>query len=84
MGCGVNVRVLPIVAQRAIKSKQDPGNLVLSLSHYDQNYEWYCATCQKLQFSAVKTLTLNFDVKADLPGLPFLWRLPFVFSLEET
>lgn len=69
MGCGVTVRVLPISAQRAIKSRQDSGSFILSLSQYDSNYEWYRFTCEKLEGGALRQLTLNFDVKHEIPGI---------------
>lgn len=70
MGCGVNIRVLPITAQRAIRAKGETGSLILSLSQFDQNYEWYYAACEKLHGSAMKSLTLNFDTKVELPSNP--------------
>ncbi len=66
MGCGGSIRVLPIMAQRAIKAKQEGKTFILSISQFDQNYDWYCTTCQKLEHSSLKTLTLNFDSKVPL------------------
>ena len=67
MGCGsASIRVLPITAQRAIRAKQETGTFILSMAQFDQNYEWYCLTCEKLQGSSFKCLTLNFDAKIDM------------------
>lgn len=66
MGCGFDVRILPLPVQRAIKAKNTATNLILCISQYDQNYEWYCTSCERLENSALKVLTLNFDSKAGL------------------
>jgi len=66
MGCSDNIRVLPVSAQRAIKTKQESKVLILSMSQFDQNYDWYCSACQHLEGSVLKTLTLNFDSKVPL------------------
>lgn len=69
MGCGVNVRILPLPAQRAIKAKATEASFILSLAQYDQNYEWYCITCNALHESAIRSLTLNFDAKIEIPRI---------------
>jgi len=69
MGCGLSIKVLPMAAQRAIKTKEEPGTLVLSMSAYDLNYEWYCETCRHLQYSSIKNFTINFDTKDVFPGI---------------
>eukprot|EP00826_Nyctotherus_ovalis_P039447 TRINITY_DN3796_c0_g4_i2.p1 TRINITY_DN3796_c0_g4~~TRINITY_DN3796_c0_g4_i2.p1 ORF type:complete len:238 (-),score=46.41 TRINITY_DN3796_c0_g4_i2:1260-1973(-) len=65
MGCN-NVRVLPLPAQRAIKSKRTVQDFMLSTSEFDQNYDWYCNTCQELENSSIRLLTLNFDAQVTL------------------
>ena len=66
MGCGEGIRVLPVVAQRAIKAKQDTKAFIFSISQFDQNYDWYCSTCKHLEGAGIKSLTLNFDSKIAL------------------
>lgn len=69
MGCGgVNVKVLPVAVQKAIKQKQNNDIFLLSLKQFDQNYDWLEETCKELKGSVLKTLTLNFDSKEDLTG----------------
>ena len=56
--------MLPVSAQKAIKAKQDGKAFILSMSQFDQNYDWYCDTCRRLEGSSLKSLTLNFDTKS--------------------
>jgi len=63
MGCSEGIKVLPVSVQRAIKTKLESKNFILSISQFDQNYDWYIDTCQHLEGSNIKSLTLNFDAK---------------------
>jgi len=65
MGCG-GLRVLPLPAQKAIKAKTTVQDFMLTISEFDQNYDWYCETCNELRNSSIKVLTLNFDAQVTL------------------
>jgi hypothetical protein len=83
MGCGgVNVKVLPVAVQKAIKQKQNNDIFLLSLKQFDQNYDWLEDTCRELKGSVLKTLTLNFDSKEELTG--YLFLMIFLDQAEET